>query len=143
MKVYSYFVLPIEYYQKESSCCCLISSTDVLPLIKLNNTFFLYSGIIQKLDNKLCVVVKVHLPKDVILEMLHQTTDCEWYILDEVICNKLPEQLKLFNDILVEGMGLTTVGHLGIAHIYGGRNIDELYYFFPELIGLINDIDIT
>lgn len=143
MKIFSFFVIPCEYYNLETKIMCLMPDNDLLPLDILPNAYYLWTGEIASRNNQLCVLLKLELTVESVLEMHHQTTCCKWFEMYDNIEKRVPDLSEEFKNIAVENMGLSTIRGLDINKIYAGRTIEEVGFFFPELIGKINDIDIA
>ena len=142
MNVYSYFAVPIEYFNEDKTSFCLYPDNgDVLPLTKINNVAIIWSGFITRTQRD-CYVCKAPLPLDMVVDMKLQTTDLIRESTFEYICNNYKELGEILVLEAAYHLNMETVAKLQINNIYAGRNLDDVYWLFPELTGLLTDIEI-
>ena len=143
INIYSYFVVPISYFSSETSFCLMPDNGDVLPLDKINDAVKIWSGEVVQLGNIPCYLCKAKLDKEIVLDMKIQTTE---FMRREVYdyINNINKDIGnlIFLDAAFH-LNMETVARLQINKMYAGRNLDDVYWLFPEFKDkIIADIEI-
>lgn len=142
MKIICYFVVPTQHYDYYNKSFYLMPDNgDFLPIDYVKNSVIVYSGLIEQRGNIPCVVVKTLLDYDSVIHIKTQTTEFMRLPVYEYIKDNFSEVADLIALEAANNLTMNTVKDLQIVNFYAGRNIQELYEFYPELVGKINDIE--